>query len=544
MRSAQSEFLEQRPEARAVRVEDLMRDMRSGRLRIPTFQRPFQWQREDARKLIDSIYRGYPIGNLLLWQRPAEAESVRISEGLSVQSEARQDAWWVVDGQQRLVSLARVLLTPEGVTDPFALDIDLDTRAVVGSRDARQRAEDPTRWLPLNRVVDSEQLVAWLVTMQPAPERQQVAIQAGKRLREYDVPVYIVRADSDDVLRQIFGRINASGKPLAAHQVFDALNSGRSGAVPDSLAAMAQDLGSAGFGRLDESLIYRAMRVVQGQDVVESGRDQPQRMAEADAREAYARTQRALAATLRFLVQDAGIPHVRLLPYKEPLVTLAKFFHFHPQLRPRSRQLLARWLWRGALNGSHQGNTVSTREALALVVPEDEEGSVQRLLDRVGRQRPELPSVSRSFHFRHASSKLHALALSELKPRHLVSGERIDLSRWLDDTGSDRDDTLPPMIISSPAGRAWRSTVANRIIHPGQAGLRRLLLGVQRPDVLASHGITAEAVAALAADDADRFLQVRAAVLDALFAEAFERHARWDETDRPSLASLAVIEDD
>ncbi|MFM2059481.1 MAG: hypothetical protein RLY71_3866 [Pseudomonadota bacterium] len=547
MLTQDSEFLEQRPEARAMRVEDLVRDMRRGRLRIPTFQRPFLWKREDARKLIDSIYRGYPVGNLLLWERRAEAAQQQLGAGLHIQAEAREDAWWVVDGQQRLVSLARVLLMPEGVSDDFALDIDLDERRVVPSIESRTRAADPTRWLPLNRVVDSEHLVAWLVAMQPGALRQQRAIQAGKRLREYDVPVYIVRTGHDAVLREIFGRINASGKPLEVHEVFEALNSGRHGTQPDSLSAMADALSSWRFGHLDESLIYRALRVVQGQDIVESGREQPKRMPDAAAAEALVRTQQALTAVIQFLTEDAGIPHVRVLPYKEPVVTLAKFFHFHPRPNARSRQLLARWVWRGALNGSHQGNTVSTRSALALVEAADEEGSVQRLLQRVGRQRPELPPVAQRFNFRHAAAKLQVLALLELRPRDLASGEPIDAAAWLEQQGGqDPDATVPPMIVPGGGGsEPWRTSLANRLIQGSGSRLRERLMGEGvGADILHSHGVTDAAVAALRRGDSLEFLRLRAEALDVWLAQSFSRHARWDETDRPSLASLTLADED
>lgn len=540
MQTPEGDFLEQRPEAKTLRIEDLMREMQRGRVRIPAFQRPFQWKRDDARKLIDSLYRGYPISSLLMWERRAEAGELRLSSGLAFKADARDDAWWVVDGQQRLVSLARVLLTPNGVADDFALDFDLDEQRVMPARDAAQRDADPARWLPLNQVVDSEQLVAWLVARQPGPARQAVAIRVGKRLREYDVPVYIVRTERDAVLREIFGRINNSGKPLNVHQVFEALNSGRSMTRPDSLSTMADALAGLRFGRLDEALIYRALRVVQGQDVVESGREQPQRLADEVAEQAFAHTHRALAASVQFLARDAGIAHWRVLPYKQPLVTLAKFFHFHPQPVPRSRELLARWLWRGALNGSHQGNTVSTREALALIEPEDEEGSVQRLLHRVGRTAPTLPGPEQRFRFRDAAAKLQTLALLHLRPRDLGTGAPIDAAAWLDPMEGGDDEMLPPQILASGVDSPLRFGIANRMVQAPGGVLRSRLLAVSDPSIMDSHGITLDAWQALQRGDGAEFLRLRARLLGELSDAFFRSKARWDESDRPSLRALQL----
>lgn len=59
-----------------ITVEELLRWAKDGRIRIPNFQRGLTWDAEDKWKLLDSIERGYPIGTLLLWKRPATAEGI------------------------------------------------------------------------------------------------------------------------------------------------------------------------------------------------------------------------------------------------------------------------------------------------------------------------------------------------------------------------------------------------------------------------------------------------------------------------------------
>jgi hypothetical protein len=87
------------PSARTFSVDDLVKYVGEGRVRIPEFQRPLRWQWEDVRRLFDSIVKGYPIGSLLLWQRSAPAGNVRLG-AIVVDSPAFTDGWWVVDGQQ------------------------------------------------------------------------------------------------------------------------------------------------------------------------------------------------------------------------------------------------------------------------------------------------------------------------------------------------------------------------------------------------------------------------------------------------------------
>lgn len=538
-------LLEERPEARAFKIEDLMLQIRAGRLRIPSFQRRLAWDRNDARKLVDSLYRGYPVGTLLFWETEAQAEHLQWGE-LRLDTPHLSNALLVVDGQQRLVSLARVLLSSDEDMDDFALLFDLDRRSFHFVSPTLRIEEDPARWLPLNRLLDSERLFEWLYEHQSSRERREQALLLGKRLREYDIPAYIVRSGSDATLREIFGRLNSTGKRLSDAEVFDALNGARAGQRPASLKEMSRALAAATeFGRIDEDLLHRLTRVVLGLDVIVGGTDEPLRLPPEQAPDVYARTEQLASRVIRFLRHDAGIAHHDLLPYRQPVVTLGKFFLHHPQPCARSRELLVRWLWRGALDGSHTGNTVATRAALERIDPHDEEGSVQRLLGMVSRQPLPGPSALERFNFRYAASKLLALALLDLGPRDLRTGEPIDIGYWLD----RQDDKMPgpplaQIFRSSRASTEVLQSLANRLIHPTPTGLKALLTRTTDPEVLASHAIGPQAHAALLRGDDAGFLRARVERLAEHLAPFFARHARWEATDRPSLASLIVPEDD
>ena len=44
---------------------------------IPEIQRPFVWKNRQVRDLIDSLYRGYPVGYIILWKNP----NVKLKDG-------------------------------------------------------------------------------------------------------------------------------------------------------------------------------------------------------------------------------------------------------------------------------------------------------------------------------------------------------------------------------------------------------------------------------------------------------------------------------
>ncbi|MBN4073552.1 DUF262 domain-containing protein [Mariprofundus ferrooxydans] len=74
---------------------------------IPTFQRHVVWEKENVKKLWDSIYKFYPLGSILVWKTDIKLQNHRkigghkISEGTFSRSEYQ----YILDGQQRTTSL-------------------------------------------------------------------------------------------------------------------------------------------------------------------------------------------------------------------------------------------------------------------------------------------------------------------------------------------------------------------------------------------------------------------------------------------------------
>ena len=93
----------------------LIEDIRTGRVALPDIQRPFVWSSSKVRDLFDSMYRGYPIGTLMLWETGAEVGTRRIGVGDS----DRAPQLLIVDGQQRLTSLYAVLTGTRILTKAF-----------------------------------------------------------------------------------------------------------------------------------------------------------------------------------------------------------------------------------------------------------------------------------------------------------------------------------------------------------------------------------------------------------------------------------------
>lgn len=77
-------------------VDTLLSWIDSGEIAIPEIQRPFVWDASKVRDLIDSLYKGYPVGYIITWKNPdVKLKDGTLSSGKKV----------LIDGQQRITAL-------------------------------------------------------------------------------------------------------------------------------------------------------------------------------------------------------------------------------------------------------------------------------------------------------------------------------------------------------------------------------------------------------------------------------------------------------
>src|SRR5829696_4952043 len=92
-----------------ITIEDLFSELCEGRFAVPKLQRAFVWNGVKATKLLDSVYRGMPIGALTIWDTSKKNRTLlrRSLEVLPNFKDHNSRVWFVLDGQQRLSVLYR-----------------------------------------------------------------------------------------------------------------------------------------------------------------------------------------------------------------------------------------------------------------------------------------------------------------------------------------------------------------------------------------------------------------------------------------------------
>ncbi len=91
-------------------VETLLSNIKSGNIAIPEMQRPFVWDSSKVRDLVDSLYKGFPVGYIIVWQNP----DVKLKDG--TKSSGKKV---LIDGQQRITAMAAAIVGQEVLDDHY-----------------------------------------------------------------------------------------------------------------------------------------------------------------------------------------------------------------------------------------------------------------------------------------------------------------------------------------------------------------------------------------------------------------------------------------
>lgn len=109
-------------------VEELVSMIERGELRLPEMQRQYVWRSTRVRDLLDSLYRGYPSGAILLWETDEAVPQQKFA--IAQSTNPYQSTRLLLDGQQRLTSLSAVIrgepVTVRGRRRPIELLFNLD----------------------------------------------------------------------------------------------------------------------------------------------------------------------------------------------------------------------------------------------------------------------------------------------------------------------------------------------------------------------------------------------------------------------------------
>ncbi|MDT7542790.1 MAG: hypothetical protein QOE33_2694 [Acidobacteriota bacterium] len=229
-------------------------ELLSKNYQIPTFQRDIVWEKENVKKLWDSIYKFYPLGSILIWKTDLKLQNHREIGGHQITDPnfSRTEYQYILDGQQRTTSLLTSLYggSIEGrpnfnpslyidLTIPFDSNTDdesyknrflfwddIDDRSgEIRQNIGKKKRFDEGLVVKLLDIKNQFGNVERNLVEHENPEYKDYDHQVRKELRRvkeildnYRVSFIEVKGIQVSEVCQIFERINQAGKPL---NIFD-----------------------------------------------------------------------------------------------------------------------------------------------------------------------------------------------------------------------------------------------------------------------------------------------------------------------------------
>lgn len=91
---------------------ELVIEFERGEIKLPELQRAYVWKPRKVEALLDSLYKGWPVGSFYVW-RPRYAQPTR-QAAIARVLPGSSHAVLLLDGQQRLTSLSRAIEDESG----------------------------------------------------------------------------------------------------------------------------------------------------------------------------------------------------------------------------------------------------------------------------------------------------------------------------------------------------------------------------------------------------------------------------------------------
>jgi len=206
----------QRYSVTQVPIRNLFAWIDSGEIAIPEIQRPFVWDAVKVRKMLDSLFMGYPVGYLIAWRNP----NVKLKDGTTSSGKRI-----IIDGQQRITALMAAILGFEVVNKDYKrVRIKIAFHPIKQQFEVSNPAiEKDVSWLPdIADVFDSKTSLFNLVTdycqKNPGATNDEIfsSIESLRGIVNNQIGLIDLDSELDiETVTEIFIRVNSAGVPLS-----------------------------------------------------------------------------------------------------------------------------------------------------------------------------------------------------------------------------------------------------------------------------------------------------------------------------------------
>ncbi|MGL4604916.1 MAG: GmrSD restriction endonuclease domain-containing protein [Iodobacter sp.] len=423
-----------------ITIRQLLQRITEGEIRIPAFQRDFVWDPDRVQFLMDSIYKGYPIGTVLFWRTKEKLSYDRDLGPFTLPEPKKQyPIDYVLDGQQRLTSIFSTFQAElqQGPSNSVKwVDIYFDLNASASAQDSQFVALEPNEvtefHVPLRVLFDVTAFGKFTRTIKDV-EQLKVIDQLQALFKEAQLPVETVETDEHSKIAIIFERINRGGVPLDTYQLLSAWTWSGDFDLRTKFDELANDLDEVGFNELrdDPDLLLKCCAAIVRNDasahtVVD--------LKGSEVRDAFDLLRIGILGAIEFLRRDCGVVSLKVLPYKTMIIPLARCFStdkasgFHPNAD--QRKALCHWFWHSCFSRRYSNSVDNALSQDIAAILQLLTGNCTDLNKRIFVIEPDF-FIKNVFSLNTVNTKVFVLLLANAGPKSFLSAADVDLENVL-----------------------------------------------------------------------------------------------------------------
>jgi hypothetical protein len=503
----------------------ILRRVQDGELRVPAFQRGYVWTDKQVRELLQSVYKGYPIGSLLFWSTTKVKLSVEGSERFPFpKAPVEAPVAFVLDGMQRLATLYNCFFPVDSKKFPvFNVAFDLRTQEF-----AQFGKEEFAPWrIRLSSLFSPKEFLdaqRRLTEQEDGDKLIDQAIALHSRFQEYMIPTVTIEGREITEVVEIFERINNTGTKLSSVDFMRAVTWSEGFDLTVEIGQLARRLEKDGF-KIPQQTLVKVVAVALKRDPTLDAMLKLRGTPTPELKGAVAAAEKALRGVVEFLRSSFRVLSYDYIPYEAQLLVLCRLFLAQSDPSPAARKTAQRWFWSTSFNESLQGKAESVVAGLLRSVDQLVGGDPKAFEARIDVEPQDL--VRRRFIAKSSaiSCALGALFASRAA-RSVVTGKEIPTEYFMskfssddyfpvfssDDLGDVFDEEvgtaklIPNVVVVSPEDRVVLRKMGEGAVAKALAALSK----EERRATLASQAISAESYKRLAALDRLEFLAGRA----------------------------------
>lgn len=510
------------PKPEILRIEELVGQVKTGDIKLPKFQRPFVWKKKDILSLLDSIYKGYPIGSILLWLTEEKLASEKNIADLSINE--RDGAYptnYILDGQQRLSTLCGALYWDGGdAKSQWNIAFDLERERFIYPEN-----EERIEYLPLNKLLNTLDFLSQIQKLSASARKERYAENATKLLasiRDYRVACVTLKDMNLNEVAPIFERINSTGRKLTIVDLMRAAIWKGGFDLNDAVRSVKNACKQKNFEGITELHVLRSISAAIGHSFNTESIEKLRDHTSEQLTEASTQIVSAYKLSVDFLTRELPLSSLNYLPYALQLNFLVEFFRVCPNPSFHQRNELKRWFWStsfaryfASLNTNLINRDIEEFRAFA-------RNEIVELRSDYNIKHYDF--LKESFALNKASSQSFALLLAQKRPKSLLDGASINIERALSSVNRHEFHHIFPKAylkskntanndINQHANICLLSSYNNKQISDEDPGIYFAdisnRLGVNMQSVLSSNFINEEAMAFALAQNFESFIAVR-----------------------------------